>query len=82
MKKQQKQNAYLQAREEGHTKSDAKLIRNNWNSSNSSDSDYDSIMKTGWYECWQTKAYNAETELNRKYYESLDRSHPDYRDLD
>jgi hypothetical protein len=78
-RQEQKQNAYLQARKEGHSKSDAKLIRSNWNSSNSSD---DSTVETGWSECWQTKAYNAETELNRKYYESLDPSHPDYRDLD
>jgi hypothetical protein len=27
-------------------------------------------------------SYDRETELNRSYYESLDRSHPDYRDLD
>jgi hypothetical protein len=75
------QNAYHEAREFGHTKEDSRVIRDNWKSSKNT---YDDSPEPtyGWSDSYETRAYHAETELNRKYYESLDPSHSDYRDLD
>jgi hypothetical protein len=79
MSNKEGQNAYHEARSIGHTKSDARMIRNNWKSSSSS-SDDDNNDNDSWVS--NSSSYDKETELNRKYYESLDPSHPDYRDLD
>ena len=78
--KNEGQKAYHEARALGHTKSDARMIRENWKSSSSSSSDDYNSGGWGWYT--SSNSYDRETELNRSYYESLDRSHPDYRDLD
>jgi hypothetical protein len=75
------QDAYHEARSNGHTKEDSRSIRDNWkSSSNNNEESYSS--SEGWSDGYGARAYNAETELNRKYYESLDPSHSDYRDLD
>jgi hypothetical protein len=78
MSSKEGQNAYHEARSMGHTKSDARMIRDNWKSSSASSDENES--DDGWYS--SSNDYDKETELNRKYYESLDPSHPDYRDLD
>ncbi len=56
------------------------MIRDNWKSSSSSSHDDDNSDDDGWVTA--SNNYDQETELNRSYYESLDESHPDYRDLD
>lgn len=78
--KNEGQKSYHEARANGHTKSDARLIRDNWKSSSKSSSDDYNNDGWGWYT--PSNSYDRETELNRRYYESLDKSHPDYRDLD
>jgi len=75
------QNAYHESRELGHTKEDSRTIRDNWKPSKNNHDDF-SESTYGWSDGYEARAYHAETELNRKYYESLDHSHPDYRDLD
>lgn len=73
------QDSYHEARSHGHTKEEARKIRDNWKPSKTSYQD-DDEDEDEWVTTYS--AYDEETELNRKYYESLDPSHPDYRDLD
>jgi len=76
--KKASQDSYHEARSNGHTKEDARMIRDNWKSSKRSNDEDDN--DDHWVN--MSDSYDQETELNRKYYESLDPSHSDYRDLD